>query len=47
MSGVFWCGAVGTAAGPPAQGGKQILGGRSSDPGTDWGDGVDCCRVLG
>ena len=20
MSGVFWCGAVGTAAGPPAQG---------------------------
>ena len=27
MSGVFWCGAVGTAAGPPAQGGIQILGG--------------------
>ena len=27
MSGVFWCGAVGTAARPPAQGGTQILGG--------------------
>ena len=27
MSGVFWCGAVGTAVGPPAQGGIQILGG--------------------
>ena len=27
MSGVFWCGAVGTATGPPAQGGIQILGG--------------------
>ena len=45
MSGVFWCGAVGTTAGPPVQGGMQILGG-SSDPGTDWGDGVNCCRVL-
>ena len=27
MSSVFWCGAVGTAAGPPAQGGIQIVGG--------------------
>ena len=27
MSGVFWCGAVGTAAGSPAQGDIHILGG--------------------
>ena len=26
MCGVYWCGAVGTVAGPPAQGGIQILG---------------------
>ena len=27
MCGVYWCGAVGTVAGPPAHGGIQILGG--------------------
>ena len=46
MCGVYWCGAVGTVAGPLAQGGTQILGDVPQIQ-EQIVEMVNCCRVLG